>query len=171
MATVQTITYTAGTAITFDPSSIAQSTTWLVGRACTEIDNTSNLYDDILVNVQGIVGSASAPTAGQETRIYLVGNYISFVTTPVDTLNAVADAGITLTHAGVLDSLRFVSAAAAPDTTASRTYWFQPFSVASFFGGIMPRFTKIYISTSLAGGLAASQSAKFTYDGIKYTWT
>jgi hypothetical protein len=40
--------------------------------------------------------------------------------------------------------------------------------VASKFGGIMPKYWGVYVTTNLTGGLAASMSGKISYNGIKY---
>ena len=47
-------------------------------------------------------------------------------------------------------------------------YYIQPFSVASLFGGVMPKFWGLFLAHNHTGALAASQSALFSYNGIKY---
>ena len=70
MATILTQTSSANTAITFDLSSLATSSTFLAGRESTQVDNTTNNYVDALVNVKGILGHAStAPTVGQKVTL------------------------------------------------------------------------------------------------------
>ena len=51
-----------------------------------------------------------------------------------------SDGDFTLTSVGVRDALLARAATAAVDaTTSNRGYYFQPFSIAQLFGGIMPR--------------------------------
>jgi hypothetical protein len=50
-------------------------------------------------------------------------------------------------------------------------YYFMPFSIAQNFGGVMPKFWGLFVATDLNGGLAASMSAKFSFNGITYTNT
>lgn len=165
MATA-TISYSANTAITLDLSSLAQSTSFVAGRESTEIDNTTNKYVDAIVNVLGITGSASAATAGQGINIYLWGADTSLGTTAIDTLDG-TDSAETIALP-TLQSLRLAASAYTTVTTASQVYFFQPFSVASRFGGVMPKYWGLFVATSLTGGLAAAMSGKFSYNGIKY---
>lgn len=169
MATVLTQTYSSNTAITFDLSSLGASSTFVSGRECTQIDNTSTQYVDAIVNVQGITGSASAATAGQGINIYAWGADTSLATTAIDTLDG-TDSAETITLP-TLQSLRFVARAYTTVTTASQVYYFMPFSIAQLFGGVMPKFWGLYVATDLTGGLAASNSGKFSFNGITYTNT
>lgn len=171
MATVKTITYSANTAITFDISSLGTSSTFVAGRESSEIDNTSNLYLDAIVNVDGINGHAStAPTVGQEIRLYVWGADTSLGTTPIDVLDG-TDSTETLGHVSVLNSLRLVGAPAVTVATANLKYYIMPFSVAACFGGIMPKFWGLYLAHNHTGSLAGSQSGLFSYNGITLTDT
>ena len=165
---VITTTYSANTAITFDISSLATSSTFVAGRESTQIDNTTDQFLDCLVNVDGITGGASAPTIGQTIQLYCWGS--DSTGDAPDTLVG-TDGARTLDHLSVLNSLRFAGAASVTVATASKVYWIQPFSVASLFGGIMPKFWGLYLAHNHTGALAAAQSGLFSYTGIKYTST
>lgn len=166
---VLTVTYSSNTAITFDISSLGTSATFVAGRESTQIDNTSNLYVDALVDVKGITGHAStAPAIGQEIRLYCWGSDVSLATTAIDVLDG-TDSAETLGHVSVLNSLRPAGAAAVTVATAGLLYYIQPFSVAALFGGVMPKFWGLFLAHNHTGALAASQSALFQYSGIKYT--
>lgn len=168
---VLTVTYSSNTAITFDISSLASSATFVAGRESTQIDNTSNLYVDALVDVKGIMGHAStAPTVGQEIRLYCWGSDVSLATTAIDTLDG-TDSAETLGHVSVLNSLRLAGAASVTVASAALVYYIQPFSVASLFGGVMPKFWGLFLAHNHNGALAGSQSGLFQYTGIKYTST
>lgn len=167
MATADLI-YSANTSITFDISSLGTSSTFVAGRECTEIDNTTNEYIDCIVNVGGINGHAStAPTVGQQIQLYCWGSDTSLATTPIDVLDGV-DSAETLSHVSVLNSLRFVAAPTVTVATANLKYWIMPFSVAQLFGGNMPKFWGLFLAHNQTGALAASQSGLFSYVGIKY---
>jgi len=166
MATA-TVNYSANTAIDCDLSSLAASTTFVAGRQSAVVDNTTNKFMDALVNIDGITGSASSATVGQLIAVYVYGSDTSTTSLNIDDLDG-TDSAATLTSAMVLNSLRFCGAAAATVTTASQVYYIQPFSVASKFGGIMPKYWGVYVTTNLTGGLAASMSGKISYNGIKY---
>lgn len=164
---IATQLFSTNTAITMDISSLAASTTFLNGVESSQIDNTATGYIDAIVNVKGIVGGATVPAVGQAIRLYVWGADTSLATTPIDALDGTSSAE-TLTHAGVLNSLRFVAAPDVVTATASLTYYIQPFSVASFFGGVMPKFWGLYLSHNHAGALAATQTDRFTFNGITY---
>lgn len=171
MATVITITYSSNTAITFDISSLATSATFVAGRESTQIDNTTNQYVDCLVDVKGITGHATtAPTIGQEIRLYCWGSDVSLATTAIDVLDG-TDSAETLGHVSVLNSLRLAGITSVTVATAALLYYIQPFSVANLFGGIMPKFWGLFLSHNHNGALAASQTGLFQYAGIKYTST
>ena len=167
--TTANIAYSANTAITFDISSLAGSATFVAGRECTQIDNSSNLFVDALVNVDGITGHAStAPTIGQLIALYCWGADTSLATTAIDVLDG-TDSAETLAHVSVLNSLRLAGVSAVTEATAGLVYYIQPFSVAQLFGGIMPKFWGLFLSHNHTGALAASQSGLFSYNGITYT--
>ena len=166
---VTKVTYGSNTAITFDISSLATSATFVAGRESTQIDNTTNVYVDAIVDVKGILGHAStAPTIGQVINLFIWGSDVSLATTAIDVLDG-TDSAETLGHVSVLNSLRHVASPAVTVATAGLKYYIQPFSVASFFGGNMPKFWGLYLAHNHTGALAASQTGLFQYSGITYT--
>ena len=157
--------------ITFDISSLATSATFVAGRESTQIDNTSNLFIDVMVDVKGILGHAStAPTIGQIIQLMIWGSDISLGTTPLDVLDG-TDSDETLGHVSVLNSLHVVDTVAVTVATAALKYYIQPFSVAQFFGGNMPKFWGLFLAHNHTGALAAAQSGLFRYSGITFTTT
>ena len=163
------ISYSSNTPITFDISSLGTSSTFVAGRESTQVDNTSTLYDDALVNAKGITGHAStAPTVGQYIGLWLWGADTSLATTPIDTLDG-TDSAETLSHVSVLNSLRQVATPTVTVATAGLVYYIQPFTVAQYFGGVLPKFWGLYLAHNHTGALAASQSALFSFNGIIYT--
>jgi hypothetical protein len=167
MATA-TVNYSSNTAITFDVSSLGTSSTFVAGRESTEIDNTTNKYMDCLVTCDGILGHAStAPTVGQQIQLYAWGADTSLATTAIDVLDG-TDSAETLGHVSVLNSFCFVAAPTVTVATAGLKYYFMPFSIASLFGGVMPKFWGLFLAHNHTGALAASQSGIWSYNGIKY---
>jgi hypothetical protein len=167
MAT-SSLVYSSNNNITFDISSLATSATFLSGRESTQIDNTTDKYEDALVDVKGITGHAStAPTIGQEIRLYVWGSDVSLATTAIDTLDG-TDSAETLAHGSVLQSLRPVAAVSVTVATAGLVYYIQPFSIAAFFGGVMPKFWGLFLAHNHTGALAAAQSGLFRFTGIKH---
>lgn len=171
MATVLTTTYSTNTAISFDLSSLATSSTFVAGQESDQVDNTTNQFIDALVDVKGILGHATtAPVIGQTINLYCWGSDVSLATTPIDVLDGTGSVE-TLGHVSVLNSLRFAGAASVTVATAGLKYYIQPFSVASLFGGIMPKFWGLYLAHNHAGALASAQTGLFQYTGIKFTNT
>jgi hypothetical protein len=168
---VSTITYSANTAMTFDLSSLGTSSTFVAGRESTQIDNTTDKYMDVIVNVKGITGHAStAPTIGQMISLYVWGADTSLATTAIDVLDG-TDSAETLTHVSVLNSLRHVYSPVVTVATAALVYYVQPFSVAQRFGGIMPKFWGLFVAHNHTGALGASNNSLFSYNCIKYDLT
>lgn len=168
MAT-ENIAYSGDTAITFDISSLATSSTFVAGRESTQIDNTSNKYIDAIVFCKGVTGHAStAPTVGQLIGLWVWGASVSLATTPIDVLDG-TDSNETLGHVSVLNSLKLAGQASVTVATAGLTYYFMPFSVARLFGGVLPPFWGLYLAHNHTGALAASQASQFTYQGITRT--
>lgn len=169
MSTILTQTLSANTAITFDISSLGTSSTFVAGRESTQVDNTSTNYIDAIVNVDTILGHAStAPTIGQQIQLYAWGADTSLATTAIDVLDG-TDSAETLSHVSILNSLKFVAAPTVTVATAGLAYFIPPFSVASLFGGNMPKFWGLYLAHNHTGALAASQSALFSFNGVTYT--
>lgn len=169
---ILTQTSSANTAITLDLSNLATSTTFLGGRESTQIDNSTTNYVDCIVSVLGIVGHATtAPVVGQAINIYVWGSDRSIAVTAIDALDGL-DSAETLTHAGVLNSLRLATnPLTVTVATAALTHYTSPFGIAQLFGGVMPKFWGLYVSHSHAGALGAANSGKFSFAGITYTST
>jgi hypothetical protein len=71
----------------------------------------------------------------------------------------------------VLNSLRLAAAPTVTVATAALVYYIQPFSVASLFGGVMPKFWGLFVAHNHTGALGASNSGLFSFNGITYTNT
>jgi hypothetical protein len=166
MATV-TPSYSANTAITMDLANLGSSATFLAGRESSQIDNTTNKYMDCIVS--GFVSVGTTPTANTTISIYVWGADTSLATTPIDVLDG-TDSAETLANAGVLGALRFGAAVAVPVATSDFQYPVLPFSVASRFGGVMPKFWGLFVSHNTGVNLrnTAVNTNSFEFVGIKY---
>lgn len=166
MATVN-IAYSANTTITMDLSSLATSATWTAGVESAEIDNTTNKYDDALV--QGKVTVGTTPTANTSINIYVWGADTSLATTALDVLDGTASA-VTLTNTGVLGSaLRLGAVINVLVNTSNVTYNIAPFSVAQLFGGNMPKYWGLFAAHNSGVNLNATNNNLFSFNGITYT--
>ncbi len=164
---VSQLLYSANTTITCGVASLGTSATFVAGRGSTEIDNTSSLYIDAIV--QGMVTVGTTPTANSAINIFVYGSNTSLATTSIDTLTG-TDGAVTLTNTGVLYSaLRLGASITVLATTSDIDYPIAPFSVAQLFGGIMPKYWGLYVSHNTGVNLnATAGNHAFSFNGIKY---
>lgn len=160
------ITYGTPTTITIDLSSLASSSTFIAGRESTEIDNTTNKYDDAWV--EGTVTVGTTPTADTSIVIFVWGANTSLATTAIDVLDG-TDSAETLTNTGILGALKVGAIIVNRAATSNVVYNISPFSVASLFGGIMPRYWGLFAAHNTVAALNATNANKFQYIGITYT--
>ena len=161
------LSYSSNTTITMDLSSLGSSASWIAGRESTEIDNTTNLYLDALV--QGKVTVGTTPTANTSIVVYVWGASTSLGTTAIDVLDG-TDSAETLTNTGVLNSaLRLAATIQVLVNTSDITYNIAPFSVAQLFGGNMPKYWGLFVAHNTGVNLNASNSNLFSFNGIKTT--
>lgn len=158
---VTKITYGTSTAITCTLASLASSAT--AGRGSAVVDNTSNLYDDVLLYI-AVKTSSSALANDKACYIYLYGsedgtNYSGSSAEAEGTDAAVTvDSPSNLILAGVI---------ACP--AISVTYR-KVISVAPAFGGVMPRKWG-FVLRNYTGQALDSTEGNHTksYTGITYT--
>lgn len=167
MATT-TISYSAATTITIGLATtpLASSSTWVLGRESTEIDNTTNKYDDVLV--QGKITVGTTPTASTLILVYVWGSDTSAGTANLDTIDG-TDSDETLTSAGVRDGFMKLAAVINVDSaTSNRTYWVGAFSIADLFGQ-MPKYWGLFVTHNTVAALnSTAGNHAFTYTGIKF---
>jgi len=166
MATA-TVNYSSNTTITMDLANLGTSSTFLAGRESSQIDNTSNKYMDCTVS--GFISVGTTPTANTVIAVYVWGADTSLATTPLDVLDG-TDSAETLTNTGILNALRLGASIAVPAATSDVQYIVLPFSVASLFGGVMPKFWGLFVShnTGVALRNNAVNTNSFDFVGIKY---
>ena len=176
MATVLTQTYDSTTdsnALTITLASLASSATFITGRQSTVVDNLSPNYVDVILSGQVTVGTT--PTVSTNINLYVLAPLKVVASTasyPIATTTQLGatDAAATF-EANQLAQLRFAGSALVI-ATSDRAYAFEPISVASLFGGIMPAKWGIYVANGTGVALNATDGNHwFHYQGIKYTNT
>lgn len=168
---VTTLTYhnATPTTITMDLSALASSATFVAGRESTQVDNTSNKYIDALVYGRFIVGTT--PTLPCTLNVYVWGAPVSLATTAIDTLDG-TDSAETLTNTTVLGSaLQLVRSQSILVNTSNTTYDVSPFTVAQYFGGVLPPFWGLFVAHNMTAALKtdAGNTDSFRFHGITYT--
>lgn len=158
MANINTA-YGASSQLTCTLASLpSDTTTYTLGRQSQAVSNLTALQLDYLL--AGKIKTGSSPTAG---RIE-VWAYAQLDDTPTypDAITG-SDAQITLTSADIKASgLRFV-ASLSTDTTTGRTYWFGGVSLASLFGGIVPKSFGLFVVNGTGVALDSSGSNHALY--------
>lgn len=161
------ITYSSPVAITCDLANLATSATFVAGRECTEIDNSSNLYEDAVL--QGNISVGTTPTAGTSIVLFGWGAQQSLATTPIDVLDG-TDSAETLTNTGVLASLRPLAVLTVLANTSDIAYPVVCRSVCAAMGWkVLPKFWGFFVAHNTAVNLrnTAVNTDSISYQGIK----
>ena len=148
-------------------------TSWGTGLADTQIgataivDNTSNLYVDVIVGGLFEIG-ATTPAAGDYINVYVYGSYdtgtSSALTGGIDGLFTGADeeevdgTDLILTHMPLITTLEAESNIGI--------HW-GPTGIAQFFGGVMPPKWGLVMENQSDSTMAAGSLVE--YIGITYT--
>jgi len=147
------LVYPASSAVTITLDSLATSSTLLIGRQSTLIDNTIG-YEDYLLSGVIKVSAVSGLVAG------LIEIHI--VTMQDDDLWPVnftgIDGNITIASLNYKYQICHPAAVIATDTTVGLTYPFGQISIASLFGGICPKKFLVFVTQSTGKSLYASDS-------------
>ena len=137
------LSYPAASDLTITLASLASDTNLLTGRESATIDNTANLYLDILVS--GKITAGTSPTASRSIEVWAVGSWDG--TNWPDVFDGTESAE-TITSADIKANVcRYVAQMATANTT-DRTYHFGPVSLASAFGGTLPPKIVLFVTHS-----------------------
>lgn len=134
------VTYGSSSNLTITLASLATDASLLVGRESNEVDNTTNRYVDYLLS--GKITTGTSPTSSKFIEVHVVGlmddsTYPSVFdgTDSAETVTAAVKSGV-------------CRQAASIDTTNTSdvTYYFGQVSVASLFGGVMPKKFVVFVT-------------------------
>lgn len=128
------LAYGTASDATITLASLASDTNLLAGRESTAIDNSSTLALDYLVS--GKVTAGTSPTAARSIEVWAVGSWDG--TTWPDVFDG-TNSDETITSADIKASICRLISAMATANTSDRTYHFGPVSIASLFGGVVPK--------------------------------
>lgn len=133
--------------------SLATSATWTAGYEWFVIDNSTEKALDY--QVQGKVRVGTTPTTATEIRLYAVGSYDG--STWSDVFDGTPSAE-TVTSEGVRDSFAKLAAVLRCDsTTSDRDYPFF-FTLASLFGGTLPKKMVVFVAHNTGVNLNSTGS-------------
>jgi len=162
--TTTKIAYAAATALTLTLASLASDTNLLAGRESTVVDNSSNLYTDVVLQGKIKTGTTTAATV-IEIWVYAIANdattYVAGATG--------SDANLSIANSGVKRLMKLAAQIDVTDTTA-RTYYFGGISIAQLFGGRMPKKFGTFVVHNTGANLdATGGNHSIEYVGITYT--
>lgn len=146
MASVK-IAYGSSSALTqTNLDGIASSATWVAGWTSAYIDNSSDLYDDYIVNVQ--IQAESASLAAGEIRVYYYRELSDAAAFDLFSAGTEGTEGTATIHdTEVRDAAFFMAGMTVTDTTASRIYPIPCKGPKEVFGCV-PRKWAIFITQS-----------------------
>lgn len=166
--TTNNIAYGADTALAV----AAWTTTLAAGEWATSaiFDNSSSLFVDVLIG--GVIElSATTPVAGDTMDVYICAQYSDTATDMTGGIDALLGAAVeevedvSFVKANLILMVS-VSVEATTPATAQGYHW-GSISVASFFGGIMPKRFMLLLNNNTAGALAAGSDVNTI--GITHT--
>jgi hypothetical protein len=159
--TTEKIAYANSAGLTITLNSLTASTT--AGRQATIVDNSSNLYDDVLVTVI-ISTSASAIGSSKTVTVYVSGSEDGTNYDQDDNAMGASDAAYTINNPS---NLKIGTIMYCP--TSSKVYN-ATFSLAQLWGGVLPRKWTIVVCNDTNQSLLSSGNSA-SYSGITYTAT
>lgn len=130
-------------------ASLATSSTRTAGAESDAIDNSSTLYDDILIS--GKITTGTSPTANKQIDVWIVPAMDGASTWP-DVFDGTGSAE-TITSENVRNGLGKLLKSILVDGTSDRTYYFSNESVAALFGGVVPQKFVVFVSHDTAVNL------------------
>lgn len=140
---------------------------YTTGQESAAVDNTTNNDLDHLLS--GKIRTGTSPTAARSINVYAYANLSSASGTPTypDVVDG-TDSAETFTSANVMAGFLKPVASMTVDATSDRDYFFGPVSVASLFGGVLPKFWGIYVAHDTAVSLnATGGNHKISYERIQ----
>lgn len=169
MATVQILYPATGTtALTISLASLADdNTNGVVGRQSDAVTNASNL--DIDHSLAGKIRVGTSPTAGRAIELWVVAPVAIASGTPTwpDTFGS-SDAARTVTSRNVLFSAAAPLPSLIVDSTSNRDFFLRPTSIASLFGGVLPRQWVLWVLNRTGVALNATGSESwFEYERVQ----
>lgn len=160
---------TSSVALTISLASLASGSSgvFTAGQESTAVDNTSNLDVDHLLS--GVIRAGTSPTSSRYINVYVYANISSSSGTPTypDVLDG-TDSAETFTSANVMNGIVKLAASLIIDSTSNRDYFFGPVSIASLFGGVLPKFWGVFVAHDTAVALNATGGQHvLTYERIQ----
>lgn len=164
---VQTVNYATSVSLTTTAlEGLATSSGLVAGWQSDIQDNRTNKYLDALLSGSISTGSL-APTPGTQINVFVWAQLENTGPTRPDSFGT-TQATRSITTAGVGRGFLRLAASLDVDSNATaRPYPFGPVSVASLFGGILPRQWGVWVVQNTGQNLSSTSAVhKLWFDGI-----
>lgn len=149
------IAYGSSAALTITLASLASSAALVAGRESTAVSNTTALSLDVLLTGKITVGTT--PTINTSIEVWAYGSHNDTPDYP-DVLDG-TDSAETLMSAGIKrGALKHIVTLDVDSATSDRTYPFGPVSLASRFGGTLPKNWGVFVTQNTGVALNATGS-------------
>lgn len=135
--------------------SLASSTTFLVGKQCAVIDNTTTKYIDFIMSGKFKSHGSSNPTVGQ-IQVW-AGALLGDSAYP-DAFTA-SEGSVTVTTAAIRNAALKLAMVIDTDATQSRIYPFTGICLAPCFNGILPPKMFLWVTHSMVQTLNGTAGA------------
>lgn len=134
-------------------ASLATSTTLLVGRQSSEIDNRTALNQDYLVS--GKITTGTSPTTARPIEIWVIAALDNAAPTYLGGFGTADGAGPTLIQENK-NTMCVLVASITCNATSNQQYDFGPVSIAALFGGFCPARFVFFVTQNTAAALNAT---------------
>ncbi len=147
--------------ITITLNALPTSATLLVGRESTAISNLVDLFVEVMLG--GKISTGTTPTVNKTIEVWAYGENLD-----VDVYNGVldgTDSAETFASDGEKVAAMVQIASMTVTATVDIPYTFGPVSLASAFGGFIPRKWGVFVTHDTAANLRSSAN-QISYHGI-----
>ncbi len=164
MSTIIKPSYSASSALTStNLQSLASDSNLLAGWSSAVQDNTSNLYDDVMISM--LIKMGTSPTVGKQIQVW-AWSILDDTPTYPDTIDG-TEATKTITSANILGAGAFKQAGVITnDSTTGRIYPLT-FTLVQLFG-FMPKKWGLFVVQNTGAALASSGNVVSIATGLQY---
>lgn len=151
------LTYSAATAITWTPASVATG----VYDASASVDNSSNLYEDVLVG--GFNTTGTSPTNLKRIQIFLYASWDGTVFS-AGLAGTDGDAPDTGETTGLIGPIWVIDT----DATSNHVYEWGPVSIAAVLGAVPLKWGLCLLHDTAVNFNSTAGNHEAKYVGLKY---
>lgn len=159
--------YAASASVGFGTNlnALATSSTRTAGVQSDQIDNSTNLYDDILLS--GNVKLGTGPTVNKQVDVWIVACMNGSSAYP-DVFDANGTTAKTWTSENVRNAGGKLLKSMLSDASTGLFLYFSNESVAALFGGVVPQKFVVFLTHDTGVNLDASAGGAMNYLGVQW---